>query len=500
MPARIFFVLAFTFLELFSAVLSAYGQQEILKGQVADEQSRQPLAGASVFIDNSTYGNASDEQGQFSLGKFPVPPFELTITAIGYESRTIRVNQADLKQPIFVTLKTKTISLDEVAVRIPERNGWEQYGKMFTEEFIGYSGFAAQCEIINKEVLEFWFDKDRRSLMVTATQPIKIRNNATGYLITYWLEDFELNYASKRTYFKGYTQYEPLSSKRKNRLKQWERNRISAYQGSLSHFMRSVYKGNVLQEGFEIRTLKRVDKKELGRYVPKRTDTIAYEEQEQVKKMIVSVLGSDTNPLYIMNTLAGLDKWVNDTLNKKPYKITGKSTADSTMTREYLFTRLIGRKDRLLLLYFEFQKEKEDEISAPEDNAALLHPHLNDIKFAGVPDHFSFSKLPFDILYTDLVPLDSLVLRRDNQSLQFYAPDYLHITYLREKEEEPYLKRQSLIRKAMPEDQVSIFSIQNQQGITIYNQGNFKDSYDVLVEQYWSYEKMDKLLPLDYKP
>ena len=65
------------------------------------------------------------------------------------------------------------------------------------EEFIGYSAYATDCKLINKDVLRFYWDQENMMLRVTADAPLKIENNATGYLITYWLEDFTLNFITK---------------------------------------------------------------------------------------------------------------------------------------------------------------------------------------------------------------------------------------------------------------------------------------------------------------
>src|SRR5690606_33731791 len=106
------------------------------------------------FINNTTYGCIGDSMGVFELKRFPSLPFSLTITAVGYESVLLPIKGDHFNQNLIVSLKAKVMNLKEVTVRNPEPNGWEQYGQRFKEEFIGYSQFADQCEILNKEVLE----------------------------------------------------------------------------------------------------------------------------------------------------------------------------------------------------------------------------------------------------------------------------------------------------------------------------------------------------------
>ncbi|MDG4870120.1 hypothetical protein P8631_19190, partial [Guyparkeria sp. 1SP6A2] len=37
------------------------------------------------------------------------------------------------------------------------------------------------------------------------------------------------------------------------KIKKWQRNRFDAYQGSLMHFMRAVFRNRIAEEGFEVR-------------------------------------------------------------------------------------------------------------------------------------------------------------------------------------------------------------------------------------------------------
>ena len=78
-------------------------------------------------------------------------------------------------------------------------------------------------------------------------------------------------------------------------------------------------------------------------------------------------------------------------------------------------------------------------------------------------------------------------------------PDLLQVTYTREAEELPYLQR-NMGQVRAPDQQVSVFSLRDGNSLHLLEDGNFYDAYDLLLEQYWAYEKLDKLLPLDYVP
>lgn len=46
--------------------------------------------------------------------------------------------------------------------------------------------------------------------------------------------------------------------------KQWDKNRLKAYQGSFMHFLRSVYQNRALEEGFRLYSIKTITKDRMG--------------------------------------------------------------------------------------------------------------------------------------------------------------------------------------------------------------------------------------------
>lgn len=95
---------------------------------------------------------------------------------------------------------------------------------------------------------------------------------------------------------------------------------------------------------------------------------------------------------------------------------------------------------------------------------------------------------------------DALLKQSDSATTVLTFKDYLHITYTKELEEENYLTRQGPFKKIQPGFQKSILSLKDTENILIFANGNFEDPYHLVLEGYWSYEKLDKLLPLDYIP
>ncbi|MBW4757180.1 carboxypeptidase-like regulatory domain-containing protein [Prevotella histicola] len=61
----------------------------IVRGMVIDEENKEPVIGAAVFIDGTNKGVATNIDGQFAL-KLP-PDTSLVISSIGYNTKKVRV-------------------------------------------------------------------------------------------------------------------------------------------------------------------------------------------------------------------------------------------------------------------------------------------------------------------------------------------------------------------------------------------------------------------------
>lgn len=100
--------------------LFSYSQTTIT-GKVSD-QNGQPVPGANVVITGKAVGAVTDFDGLFTLNTSEVPPFQLTVSSLGYTSATVQVTSNN--QNIAVTLNEQETQLDEIVVsasRTPER-------------------------------------------------------------------------------------------------------------------------------------------------------------------------------------------------------------------------------------------------------------------------------------------------------------------------------------------------------------------------------------------
>ena len=245
------FIFIFSFL-LVSNKLSAQATYFLAKGRVIDKNTRAPLAGASVFAQNTTIGEATDSNGNFSI-RLPIGGYSLISTFTGYETESMRVTASSENDSLLFELNPEEKSLEAVTISISNEvpDGWKQYGNFFTDHFIGQTQFSKLCFIKNPEVLHFYFSKKRNSLKVLAKQPLVVDNFALGYTLKFAIDSFVNNYNSGTNLFVGYPLFEEMQGTPEQQ-KMWSTNRANAYNGSLLQFMRSLYSRTLQEDGYEV--------------------------------------------------------------------------------------------------------------------------------------------------------------------------------------------------------------------------------------------------------
>jgi hypothetical protein len=224
-----------------------------VKGKVIDKNSKGPLQGASVFAQNTTFGVASDADGNFTI-KLPNGGYSLVITYTGYETESVRIrNSSSQNDNLVVEIGPKEKSLEEVSVAVSNevKDGWQKYGVFFTNNFIGQTKFAKEAIIKNPVVLHFYFSKKRNRLKVLATEPLTVENFALGYTLKFAIDSFIYEYGTNTNLFIGYPLFEEMSGTAEQQLT-WSKNRATAYKGSMLQFMRSVYNRALKENEFEL--------------------------------------------------------------------------------------------------------------------------------------------------------------------------------------------------------------------------------------------------------
>lgn len=357
-----------------------------IAGSVKDEKGT-PLPFASAFLNQTTLGDRTAENGQFSISNVPPGKYELIVSYLGYEPQLLPVEvKADITG-VTITLKPKADVLKEFVVRRNvERERWL---KVFANLFVGESSFARQCKLVNSEVIDLQYDDSKRLLTASSDDFVVLENRALGYRVKFLLISFQYNMKSGYSLYYGNPLFEPMKAKNARQQKQWEKNRAAAYLGSTMHFYRSMAGRQLAQDGFSVQ--KMVRKPRVKDFVPP---------------------------------------------------------------------------------------------SLPDSAGVKVQPPR-------------FFDREVSYLYTAQLPYDSLIKPSGNGHTLIFR-DYLYVVYSKEKEDRLYVEKHKPGQKTRPKEQVSIMHMLAPE-VPLDENGNIGSPVDIVVEQYWGWEKMAEMLPLDYK-
>lgn len=229
-----------------------------LSGTVVDSATGKPLSGVSVFLNNTSRGVVTRDDGSFVMENIPRGTYDLVISAISYSTYVITINGSHPPPPLKVVLHHQAEELTAVTVAPDLRHGWRDWGKFFIENFIGKTPNARHCRILNRKVLRFYYSAKNQRLSVRATEPLLVRNDALGYVVEFRLESFVSDFRSNIVSYFGYPFFREMETTSKGQRQKWQKNRETAYTGSIMHFMRSLYAGRATENKFitlrEIRT------------------------------------------------------------------------------------------------------------------------------------------------------------------------------------------------------------------------------------------------------
>lgn len=234
----------------------AFAQQPSMQidGMVVNAKDQTPLVGASVYLDHTTIGTITSDNGSFSIDDLPAGNYNMVVSYVGYEPLSFPVSNHSPHANLRFELRPNTRLLKEVV--ITGDSHWAEYLSMFKMFFLGSDDNAKQCTIENPDVLSFHYNDSTYMLRAEADKPLIIDNKALGYKIYYQLTAF-VHYTS-RTYYSGYTRFEEMKPAETQEQKKWKVNREDAYYGSVTHFMRSLVAKQLRANHFVVKKLAKV--------------------------------------------------------------------------------------------------------------------------------------------------------------------------------------------------------------------------------------------------
>lgn len=235
------------------------GAQQV-KGTITDKDTQEPIPFANVFFSGTLIGATSDIDGNFS---FEIPEegkYELIVSYVGYEEYSREVLTSE-ELPFFeIELEPEVIKLEDVQVEA-DTSGWKQNYPVFKQLFLGGTQNALKVDIVNPKDIFLFFDKVENGLFAHARKEILIENSALGYKLGYSMQEFRMEYRSRRFYSFGIPRFVEMKPKGKGQMKRWNKARVKAYNGSFNHFLRSFKNNTFSEEGFLVQELFRIPNK-----------------------------------------------------------------------------------------------------------------------------------------------------------------------------------------------------------------------------------------------
>lgn len=242
---------------LFIFLFPLFCVSQTFTGRVLDKATQKPIETAFVYFNNTTLGTTTNSNGKFSITYTNAIQSTLIISYLGYEK--VLISDFRNQNNITIELVEADNALDEVYIEYDDGLTRRQKLRLFRKEFLGTSKFGKSCKIVNEDDLVLRYNKQNKALYANSKAPLKVFNKALQYEITFNIIDFEVNYryanlntisftVNSVTYL-GTSFYKDLKKAKK---KKTIKNREIAYNGSVQHFMRSLYNKNLREEGYWI--------------------------------------------------------------------------------------------------------------------------------------------------------------------------------------------------------------------------------------------------------
>jgi len=241
-------------------------QQEInsaIFGKILDRTTGEPLLAANVYLNNTTLGDATNENGEFAIYNIPIGTHELVATYMGYEPyrRSLKIRSAQPRE-ITIRLKPRTLEHEEVVVSATDPKQWRKDLEKFYEKFFSTTKNAEECEIVNPEALSFASGGRRGFFKAAANDLLQVENRALGYRLNILLEEFTVE--GTLIYIRAGQGFQELTPKDAEERIKWSANRLNAYKGSRRHFLNALTSGTLVEEGFEVYLVSGINDKEEG--------------------------------------------------------------------------------------------------------------------------------------------------------------------------------------------------------------------------------------------
>ncbi len=230
-------------------------QQQIgtnISGTITDGLTGEPLEGVNVYLSYTTYGDATDSNGEYSFTTNLAGQYELVVSAVGFDAKRYIINLGSDRDELRINMEMirHSVEMNEIEVKA-DNSEWVKNFELFEREFLGSTKIAEDASIVNRWVLEFDRNEDGE-LIANADDPIKISNPSLGYDLTADLNEFVWNTSNLSGFYRVKVWFEEQVPSTEEEYQRWQSNRAIVYEGSFRHFLKSLYDDQLFRNQFEI--------------------------------------------------------------------------------------------------------------------------------------------------------------------------------------------------------------------------------------------------------
>ena len=236
------FVLSFAVIMLCFVTWTAHAQT--VSGTVTDSGTGNAVAGATVFVANTTISTVTDASGSFSLSNPPQHTFEVVAAHDGYAPFAL-VSHTDETGVSMAISQAPPLDPPQGATDMSRKDLLE----FFESTAFSWTKFSSDVEMINPDVLQMTHDATNNVMRVTVSAPFEFRNDALGYSVRIY--DFQMGGNQIGFGWQGYALYIPVQAQKSKDEKKWRKNRETAYEGSLRHFLASLAAQNLKKQEWQ---------------------------------------------------------------------------------------------------------------------------------------------------------------------------------------------------------------------------------------------------------
>jgi hypothetical protein len=215
-----------------------------ITGRILDAKTKKGIRNANIFINHTTIGTFTSEQGFYAFTDIPEGYYDLIVIKNGYS-------------PFASRLRVEVGKNYSINLEIEPEGKFKKNPSQITKKFIPNKSLFIEshlkinphdsCVIYNAEALETIRRSDGN--YIYNEDALIIENKRTGYQVFYYIFPFKINSENVVT---GYYWFNPLTPKSHLEFQNFENNRLTNFQGSTRHLLSAIVNQTYQSEGFSL--------------------------------------------------------------------------------------------------------------------------------------------------------------------------------------------------------------------------------------------------------